>query len=38
MVISKARSSDACRRLVSAMLAELDDEWMTSKVYLNFTL
>lgn len=29
---------DACLRLVSALLAELDDEWMTSKVYLNFNL
>lgn len=26
---------DSCLRLVSALLAELDDEWMTSKVYLN---
>lgn len=29
---------DSCLRLVSALLAELDDEWMTSKVYLNFNL
>ena len=27
---------DSCLRLVSALLAELDDEWMTGKVYLNF--
>jgi putative transposase len=26
---------DSCLRLISALLAELDDEWMTSKVYLN---
>jgi putative transposase len=26
---------DSCLRLVSALLAELDDEWMTSKAYLN---
>ncbi len=26
---------DSCLRLVSAMLAELDDDWMTGKVYLN---
>jgi transposase-like protein len=26
---------ESCLRLVSALLAELDDEWMTSKVYLN---
>lgn len=25
---------DSCPRLVSALLAELDDEWMTGKVYL----
>jgi len=29
---------DSCLRLVSALLTELDDEWMTSKVYLNFSL
>ncbi len=29
---------NSCLRLVSALLAELDDEWMTSKVYLNFNL
>jgi transposase-like protein len=28
-------SPDSCLRLVSALLAELDDEWMTGKVYLN---
>ena len=26
---------DSCLRLISALLAELDDEWMTAKVYLN---
>jgi transposase-like protein len=26
---------DSCLRLISALLAELDDEWMTHKVYLN---
>jgi transposase-like protein len=25
----------SCLRLLSAMLAELDDEWMTGKVYLT---
>jgi len=29
---------DSCLRLVFALLAELDDEWMTGKVYLNFNL
>lgn len=29
---------DSCLRLVSALLTELDDEWMTGKVYLNFNL
>jgi transposase-like protein len=28
----------ACLRLVSALLAELDEEWMTSKVHLHFNL
>lgn len=28
-------NTDSCLRLVSALLAELDDDWMTSKVYLN---
>jgi transposase-like protein len=26
---------DSCLRLISALLAKLDDEWMTGKVYLN---
>jgi transposase-like protein len=26
---------ESCLRLISALLAELDDEWMTGKVYLN---
>ncbi|WP_425355167.1 transposase [Pelomicrobium methylotrophicum] len=26
---------DSCLRLVSALLAELDDEWLTGKVYLT---
>ena len=26
---------DSCLRLVSALLAELDDEWIMGKVYLN---
>jgi transposase-like protein len=26
---------DSCLGLISALLAELDDEWMTAKVYLN---
>jgi transposase-like protein len=25
----------SCLRLVSALLAECDEEWMTSKIYLN---
>lgn len=29
---------NSCLRLVSALLAELDDEWMTGKVYLNSNL
>ena len=27
-------SSASCLRLVSALLAELDEEWMTGKIYL----
>jgi transposase-like protein len=30
-------NAESCLRLVSALLAELDDEWMTSKVYLNLS-
>ena len=26
---------ESCLRLISALLVELDDEWMTGKVYLN---
>ncbi len=26
---------DACLRLISALLAEIDDDWMTGKIYLN---
>ena len=26
---------ESCNRLVSALLAEQDEEWMTSKIYLN---
>ena len=26
---------DSCLRLVSALLAEQDEEWMTAKIYLN---
>lgn len=29
---------DSCLRLVSALLAELDEDWMTGKIYLNFNL
>ena len=28
-------NSDSCQRLVSALLAEQDEEWMTAKIYLN---
>ena len=28
---------DSCLRLVSALLAEQDEEWMTAKIYLNMT-
>jgi len=34
-VVSIFPNPDSCLRLVSALLAELDDEWMTGKVYLN---
>jgi transposase-like protein len=34
-VASIFSNMDSCLRLVSALLAELDDEWMTGKVYLN---
>jgi hypothetical protein len=27
--------TDSCQRLVSALLAEQDEEWMTAKIYLN---
>lgn len=26
---------DGCQRLVSALLAEQDEEWMTAKIHLN---
>ena len=26
---------DSCKRLISALLAEQDEEWMTAKIYLN---
>ena len=26
---------DSCLRLMSALLAEQDEEWMTAKIYLN---
>ena len=26
---------ESCKRLVSALLAEQDEEWMTAKIYLN---
>jgi transposase-like protein len=26
---------ESCQRLVSALLAEQDEEWMTAKIYLN---
>jgi len=26
----------SCLRLVSALLAECDEQWMTGKIYLNF--
>jgi len=29
---------DACLRLVSALLAEFDEEWMAGKIYLNFKI
>jgi transposase-like protein len=28
-------NSASCLRLVSAILAEQDEEWMSSKIYLN---
>jgi hypothetical protein len=28
-------NTDSCLRLISALLAEFDDEWMIGKVYLN---
>jgi transposase-like protein len=28
-------NTDSCLRLVSALLAECDEEWMTGKIYLN---
>ena len=28
-------NTDSCQRLVSALLAEQDEEWMTAKIYLN---
>lgn len=28
-------NSDSCLRLVSALLSEFDEEWMTGKIYLN---
>ena len=37
-VASLFPNPDSCLRLVSALLAELDDEWMMGKVYLNLNL
>ena len=31
-------SRNICQRLVSALLAEQDEEWMTAKIYLNMKL
>jgi transposase-like protein len=28
---------DSCLRLVSALLAEQDEEWLTAKIYLQMT-
>ena len=28
-------NTDSCNRLVSALLAEQDEEWMSAKIYLN---
>jgi len=36
-VISIFPNMDSCLRLISAMLAELDDEWMSGIMYLNFS-
>ncbi len=34
-VVSIFPNPDSCLRLVSAMLTEIDEEWMSSKIYLN---
>ena len=31
-------NSDSCLRLVSALLAEQEEEWMTANIYLNMKL
>jgi transposase-like protein len=35
-VVSIFPNPDACLRLVSALLAELDEQWLTTKMYINF--
>ena len=34
-VVSIFPNTASCLRLVSALLAECDEEWMTGKIYLN---
>jgi len=36
-VVSIFPNMEACLRLISAMLAELDDEWMSGIMYMNFS-
>ena len=34
-VVSIFPNAESCLRLVSALLAEVDEDWMTSKIYIN---
>jgi putative transposase len=35
-VVSIFPNSDSCLRLVSALLAEISEEWLTGRTYINF--
>lgn len=36
-VVSMFPNTASCLRLISALLAEIDEEWMTGKIYLTMT-
>ena len=34
-LVSIFPNAESCLRLVSALLAEVDEDWMTGKIYIN---